>query len=639
MESGRDERSEDGQDGPGDGWLEDVRNWDDRTRRQFLAVLITTVSGILTTLFVFTQGMFDTNLDPDDGTDGQTDGSPPSQGETETLPVDVFVREYDAEYRAAYANGEILASGSDGWDILDAAVGAVPSGSTVYVKGRYEATFPIEIEQSIRLEGEGASISVADGTDTVFSFRGTERYRTELDDDADTGEYRVELDTTDDITEGDLLLIEDEDGAGVLGRGQPPGEPHSVLDVDGSTVTLEDTVVWREGYDSGTLVYVVDPIEIHCSGFELSGPAKDASYVGIIARQCRDSTFENLHLDKFGNRGIAVEAAANTRIRDCTVLRSADIEASDGYGIQVRAGCHDVVVEGCTAKECRHPFSVTPAGPREVASRSLIVRDCFVSADGSAALNCHGGSAHDINFNSCVVHTWGQPGVRTGAQKTGISGCEFRMDGHHAITTRNDGQEMVLTVSDTDVYGATNAVTLSNDEDHEFAPLWKLAHIDGVRANGCRRFFQLESGNLDRVRNLVITNCNWDSVGESGIRIENRVDGGSIEGNTFGAAREDSHIYAPDGDDTTVTNLHILGNRFQQFSNSSTFIRLWSATQCVVSDNVFESESGGGLYSEHTDAERNIIKQNTYFAPRTSRSSISAASTSMARNNEFVDTS
>lgn len=624
MGSGGGQNSEDTDERSTDepGWLQEIKDWDSRSRRGFLALLVAILTGVLSAIILYFEDMLKT-IQPEKSTGD--------------APMDVYVQEYENEYRATSADGEVLHSGRDGWSVLDSTIQTIPAGGTVFVRGRYVATSTIEISKSLQIDGHGASIDLQESADFVFDIRGEERYETELDEDAGTGDYQVELEKTSDIEPGDLILLEDTDAEPVMGRGHPPGEPHSVLEVNDDTVRLEDTIVWRDGYDEGTLAYVVNPIEIRCSGFHMEGPAKDESYVGIIARDCRNSKFEELTLDKFGNRGIALEGCANSRVRDCTVRQSADIDAADGYGIQIRAGCHDIVVEGCTAKECRHPFSITPAGPREVASRSVTVRDGFFSAEGSAALNCHGGSAHDIKFKGCMVHTWGQPGVRTGAMKTNVSGCEFRMDDHHAIATRNDGQEMIITVSDTDVYGAGNVVGLSNDGEGEFSPLWKLVQIDNVRANNCNRFFQLESGEIDRLRNLTIRNCSWDTVGESGIRIENQLDGGSIEGNTFGNAPNDSHIRAWDGD-TDVTNLHITGNRFQDSSGQQAFIRLANASQCVVSNNTFESESGIGIYSDGSDASGNVIKQNTYFGPGASDDDISKDDDSFAADNYFQDT-
>ncbi len=608
-------------------WIDDVEKWDEKTRRQFLAVLIATVVGVLTTIILYIQGMFEplTQIDDID----EKPGDP---------PVNVFVQEYENEYRAADAEGNVIESGSDGWAVLEAAVRTVPPEATVSVNGRYRATSTIEIEKPLHLDGHGATISLDETVEEVFNFHGDERYQTELTERAKTGAHTVELDAVDDIEKGDMLLFEDTEAAGVLGRGQPPGEPHSVLEVDGRTVTVEDTIVWKGGYPSGTRVYVLDPIQIRCSGFELHGPAKDGSHTGIIARSCRDSVFEELRLDTFGNRGIALEGCANSRIRDCTALQSSDIDSGDGYGIQVRAGCHDIVVEGCTAKECRHPFSVTPAGPREVASRSIIVRDGFFSADGSAALNCHGGSAHDIKFKGCMVHTWGEAGVRTGAQKTSVSGCEFRMDGHHAVTTRNDGQDMIITVTDTDIYGASNAVELDDDDDYEFSPSWKLAHLEGVRANDCNRFFQLNSGSIDRVEKLVIRNCSWDTVREAGIRLGNRLEGGCIEGNSFGNAPNDSHIRVRGNETADVRNLHISGNRFEQSSGDETFIRFPHTTQCVISNNKFEANSGGRLYAEDETSTGNILKDNTYFSPNASGNTILDDGGVLVENNHFYDT-
>lgn len=603
-------------------WLHEIENWDHRSRRGFLALLVAVVTGVLSAIVLYYEKMLKTTQ---------------IEEPTGDAPTDVYVQEYETDYRIIDRDGEVLHSGSDGWSVLDTAIQEIPEGGTVFVRGRYVATSTIEISKSLQIDGHGASIDLRESADFVFDIRGEERYQTELASDIGTGDHTIELERASEIEPGDLVHLEDTDGEPVLGRGQPPGEPHSVLEVDGDTVTLEDTIVWRDGYDAGTLIYVVNPIEIRCCGFDMEGPGKRQSYVGIIARDCRNLVFEELTLDKFGNRAIALEGCANSRIRDCTVRQSADIDAGDGYGIQIRAGCHDIVVEGCTGKECRHPFSITPAGPREVASRSVTVRDGFFSADGSAALNCHGGSAHDIKFKGCTVHTWGEPGVRTGAQKTNISGCEFRMDGHHAVTTRNDGQEMVVTVTDTDIYGASNAIGLSNGAGYEFDPLWKLAHIEGVRAHGCNRFFELESGEVDRLRNLVISNCSWDRVGEGGIRIENTLDGGSIEGNSFGDAPNESHIRARGGDHE-IRNLHISGNRFQNGSGRHTFIRMANASQCVISNNKFESESDIEIYSDGPNSAGNVIKHNTYFGPGASAADVSQDSDSIATDNYFFDT-
>lgn len=635
MGSGRDTDSEEDADSLSARFsrLEDIEEWDDSTRRKFLAILAATVAALVTTITVSIQAMFGVFTTEDEPR--REDRLP---GGIDDPPSDIRVQEYENEYRAIDDDGEVIESGPDGWVILERAVEIIPEGGTLSVRGRFEADSAIEVTKSIQLDGHGAYIAVQDSAQTAFEFGSEERYQTELVDSAETGAYELELDQTSEIRKGDMLLLEDVDGPGVLGRDQPAGEPHSVLELDGRTVVIEDTIVWRDGYESGTEVYVINPIEVRCTGFHIVSPAKDESFTGVMARKCRDSMFADLHLEKFGNRGIALEACANSRVRDCTILQSADIDSSDGYGIQIRAGSHDIVVEGCTAKECRHPLSLTPAGPREVASRSITFRDCFVSSDGSAALNCHGGSAHDVRFEGCTVHTWGEAGVRTGAQQTNVSGCEFRMDSHHAITTRNDGQEMVLTVSDTDIYGAGNAVHLDDDTDYEFDPLWKLVHLDCVRANGCARFFELDSGAVDRVRDLVIRNCSWDTVSRAGIRIENRVDGGSIKGNDFGDAPNDSHIRLRNGNSTDVRNLHISGNRFQRNSGEETFIRMSNARECVVSDNKFESESNARIYADDTDATHNIIKQNTYFGPGAADSAVQTESGSQTENNHFFDT-
>lgn len=602
------------------------------SRRQILRFIATAVAGIIAIVLIPFHRPLNMVSDNENHEERvRTDSSG-------NAVFDVLVFEREENYEAIDSSGDRIESGANGWEVLSTAVEAVPSHGSIYVEGEYNSSSTIEIEKSIRMAGPKAFIN-HDGDNFIFFFMGAERFRTSLSEATRRGDNSLTLTDTADIEKGDIILLEDEDGDAVLGRGQPPGEPHSVLEVNGDTVRLEDSIVWRGSYPSGTLVYVIDPIEVHVSGFTMEAPAKDGNYYGIGAFDCRDSTFEQLKLDKFGSRAIAIEGCANFRVRDCTILQSSDIEASDGYGVQVRAGCHDIVVEGCVAKDCRHPLSVTPAGGREVASRSIIFRDCFVTSDGSAALNCHGGGAHDLRFEGCTVHTIGEAGVRTGAQQTNVSACEFRMDDHHAITTRNDGQEMILTVTDTDIYGAGNAIELSDGGGYEFEPLWKLVHLDGVRAYGCNRFFELGSGSIDRVRDLVVTNCFWDEVRSEGFRIRNQIDGGIIEGNDFGESGSGSHFRVYDSADADVHNLHIINNTFWKSEGDATFIRLAQSRYCVVSENVFESGSGGRMYADDAGSNANLVKQNTYYTAMPATNPVALRGGSYQDNNYLFDTS
>jgi len=596
-------------------------------RRQYLQLLTTGAVG----------GAVAVGIDTLVGDDGQ-DSRPVVITGNGSAAYDVVVEEQGEVYEALDPTGDTLVSGSDGWTVLDNAIDSVPEGGSIFVSGQYDGTSTIEIGKSIQMVGQQAHIDHRQLGDPVFRFEGEELQRTTLAEATEHGDNTVTLEETSGIRKGDMVLLEEVDGDPVLGRDHPPGEPHSVLEVQDGTVGLEDTIVWRDGYPSGTLVYVVDPIEVHVSGFTMTAPAKDESYVGVTAHQCRDSSFSNLKIDKFGARGIMLEACANCRVRDCTVLQSADIDAADGYGVQIWAGCHDIIVDGCVAKECRHPLSVTAGGDRTVASRSITFRDCFVTANGSSALNCHGGSAHDVRFEGCVVHTWDDSGVSTGAQKTLVSDCEFRTNGNNAIDTRDDGQEMILAVTDTDIFGAFSAVHLGREEKYTFEPLWEVVHLDEVRAYGCNRYFELDPGAVDRVRNLVISSCYWDEVEEGGLRIENSIDGGVIEGNDFGGTRSDSHIRVYDDADVDVTDLQIAGNRFRQPNGTDTFIRLSRTRQCVVSGNKFEAGSDVNIYADETGSTANLITQNTYFAPQASADPVVEDSGSIARANSVYDT-
>ncbi|WP_324664281.1 right-handed parallel beta-helix repeat-containing protein [Haloarcula sediminis] len=569
-----------------------------------------------------------------DGLDERVD----VRGTNDSRQYDVVLSETEDGYRAVDPEGGTVRSGTDSWSVLRDSIGAVPDSGAILVDGEYTGGPSIAVGKSLRIHGRDAVIDHREAGDFAFRFQGQERFQTALADSAADGDTTVELDRASGVGRGDMVLLEDAEGDGVLGRGQPPGEPHSVLARNGRTVRLEDSVVWPGGYDAGTRVYVLDPISVHMSGFRLQSPDKNGDYFGVLARNCRDARFENLWLDKFGNRGLLLEACANCRVRDCTVLRSADIQNGNGYGIQVWAGCHDILVDGCAAKECRHPLSVTAGGPREVASRSVTFRDCFTSANGSAALNCHGGSAHDVRFEGCTVHTQDDPGVRTGARKTNVTGCEFRMDGHNAIDTRDDGQEMQLTVTDTDIYGAGTAVHLDGEAEFEFAPSWKLVQLDGVRANGCGRFFNLDAENIDRVRELVVSGCYWDEVDGEGFRISNRIDGGVIEGNDFGDALSESHVLARETPNTDVNNLQIVDNRFRQPTGENTFVRLAHSKQCDISDNTFESESAAGMYADGVDSTANSVTGNTYYAPSPAADPVSLNSGSVARDNAVYDT-
>lgn len=569
-----------------------------------------------------------------------------SQNKTDEMPeppsgdsgvYDAFVRERMDGYEAIGTTGETIDSGTDGWAVLKNSIAAVPDGGSMYVSGHYTSSSTIDVAKSIGVDAREASVDQQQAGRFVFRFGGEERQQTTLSTTVETGDKTLELSDSS-AQRGDLLLFRQTDAEPVLGRRHYPSESHSVRAASGTTVDLSDSIVWRDGYDQGTTVYVIDPVKVRLAGMSLRAPAKDQNYYGIEVTNCRDSIINGLTLEKFGSRALLVGSCANSRVRDCTVHESADIKAADGYGIQVWSGCHNILVEGCTATECRHPLSVTAGGNRQVASRAIIFRDCFVSGNGAGALNCHGGSAHDVRFEGCTVHTQGDPGLTTGAQQTNVTGCEFRMDGHNAIGTRGDGQEGIITVSDTDVYNATNAVKISRETDLKFAPLWKFVHLDGVRAHDCNQFFTLATGEIDRVRDLVIEGCYWDRVSEEGIRLWNQVDGGIIEGNDFGRTTDSPHVLIRGKSDNRIENLRITGNQFGESAGTSEFIRLVNAEQCVVSNNTFNSKSSVNIYVGAADSTGNMIAQNTYYAPDPPADPILENDGSIVTGNKIYDT-
>ncbi|MBX0305876.1 right-handed parallel beta-helix repeat-containing protein [Haloarcula salinisoli] len=598
-------------------------------RRQFLKYAGAGTLGCVTILGL------DTILDDT----RQSDGTLPEQliGSTET--ADVVVQEREQGYEGIETNGDTIDSGADGWTVLENSIDAVPDGGSIVVSGRYQSESVIDVSKSINMYGPEALIEQQQPGDFALRFHGAERHQTALTEAASSGDTVLPLADISGVQQGDIVLLKDVGAEPILGRGHVPSEPHSVIGVDGDTVTLADSIVWRDGYDQDTLVYVLDPVEIHVSGLEMRAPAKDESYYGVAAQICRDSSIENLHMEKFGSRAIRLGPSANSRVRDCTVLQSADIEAADGYGIQVWSGSHDIVVEGCTAKECRHPLSVTAGGDLQVASRAITFRDCFVTGNGAGALNCHGGSAHDVRFEDCTVHTVGDPGLTTGAQETNVAGCEFRMDGHNAVDTRDDTQEAVITVTDTDVYGAKNGVKLSREENLNFAPLWKFVHIENVRAYGCTHLFTLGGGRVDRVRDLVIKGCYCDSAGEEGIRLLNRLESGRIQGNEFGGTAGSRHLLARSRSDGTITNVQIVGNQFSQQDTADEFVRLVDAEECVVSENTFTAQSSVNLYVDGPNSTSNRITDNTYYSPKPPADLIIEDSGSIATGNTVYDTS
>jgi len=551
--------------------------------------------------------------------------------------IDVFVTEREGDYEGRVPSGETIDSGTNGWEVLRNSIDTVPEGGSILINGRYESSSPINISKSIKFCGNQAVINQRQPGDFALRFHGTERQRTTLAEATTTGATSVKLVNTAGIQQDDLILFKREGADPVLGRGHPPSESHSVDGIDGDEVRLADSIVWRDGYDTETLVYVLDPVEVHVSGLSMQSPAKDGDYYGVSAQICRDSTFEKLRLEKFGSRALLIGPCANARVRNCTVLQSSNIEAADGYGIQIWSGCHDILVEGCTAKDCRHSLSVTAGGDLQVASRAITFRDCFVTGNGSGALNCHGGSAHDVRFEGCTVHTWGDPGLTTGSQQTNVSGCEFRLDGNNAIATRGDPQEAVLTVTDTDVYGATNGVKVSREEDLTYAPLWKFVQLNGVRAYGCNRLFSLGGGKIDRVRELTISDCYWDEVSESGIRFSNRLDGGLIEGNDFGVTSEFPHILARSSSGK-IANLEITGNQFEHTGSSGEFIKLLNSEECVISNNVFVADSSVNLYVDGQNSTSNEITNNEYFAPNPPADLVLENDGSVAKANRVYNT-
>jgi len=237
--------------------------WDrlrETSRRQILKYVATSSVGGFAALGV--QGSFrDT-----DETDGRIE-LPDDDSKT----YDAFVQGREGGYEGVDAAGETIDSGTDGWTVLENSIAAVPDGGSIYINGHYECTSPIDVSKSISVYAQEASVDQQRTGDFVFRFSGQERQRTTLAAAVSTGDRVLELSDAG-VQPGDILLLKQTDAQTVLGRGHHPSESHSVKAGGGTTARLADSVVWRDGYEQGTLVYVLNPIEVHLLGMYLRAP-------------------------------------------------------------------------------------------------------------------------------------------------------------------------------------------------------------------------------------------------------------------------------------------------------------------------------------------------------------------------------
>lgn len=555
---------------------------------------------------------------PMSATPGRIKGITPGGGDIDTGGIaswDLVVRQLNNDsYEAVDSTGATIVSGSNGNSVLQSSIDECPDGGVLLFSGYYNITERIMVEDSITIKGLRRSIldnNIGNETNALYASGSEVGTDYSLDVAPDKGDYWVDLTDVSGIEEGHLIYISQDEEFSQATGGEEIGEGHVITEVDSgnNSVKLDDHIIY-DNYDPSSYtveIEVYDPIEVHFEGFHIQGQDPEGPYRGMQLFRTIDSSVRNVSLDSHGVRGLTVMQSNNVRIKNCRsdrCLRANVDGASDGYGIMIFSGCSNVIVDGCRATDCRHPISVSKAGSVIGLSRSVVIRNCFVTSDLSAAINTHGASAFDILVDGCVIYTRNQFGVRLGAFNSKIVNCTIRPNGSSAISWRGNLHDLSYIARGNTIYDTGWAFNFRRtDYDATFEELI----IEGNEVvGGCNLFMYL----TEAVEELQVTGNVCRNPGDHAVRISADIGSGLIAQNTFANSRNE--MFRLGGEGGIIENIMFDSNRLSDPHSAHGFWRLRDGTEyCSFINNHLTAADGlNWIALEEGSSGENLYRNN-----------------------------
>jgi hypothetical protein len=279
---------------------------------------------------------------------------------------------------------------------------ALKSSKKVYgVEGdkyRITSTITINHDVSIDVTGSGKFSFEVDGKETLFHFIANQKNDDALlINAANTGDELIEMTSTTDISNGDLIRLNSTEFWEFQNRGKlRKGEVHIVENISGKKIFLRDKI--HDDYSISkekVFVRAYKPLQIELKNFDVNYNSGSYS-TAIIIERGMNCVISNISINNSGRKGISIKNSYNIDIRNSSFSGA---NSETGYGIS-GSGAYFLTIDSCNFYNNRaavdfsggNGYKEFSAGP----SRYCVMKNSFVNGSG---LNSKGEVMNEISKN------------------------------------------------------------------------------------------------------------------------------------------------------------------------------------------------------------------------------------------------
>lgn len=402
----------------------------------------------------------------------------------------------------------------------------ISSANVKIPTGHYNIGDRLLFTKNVSITGDGDASwldfsSHIGGTDYYdLLIRGGESALTNvLTENASNGDLSITLDSTEDISVGDIIAIVDNaDGSlfdedmRVSGRAYyreyyKQGDYATVKAIDGNVVTLYDALYGNYNVSGDIRLYKISPISCIVSGLKITS-ADAISVPGALTlgvTDCTNVVIDNVTLYGTNNAHIYVSKSLGITITNINIdYLSAPVGTN--YGILV-GNSKDIIVRDCNVRVTRHGVTFGGNSSIQVPCRNILVEGGTYSINGASEQACI--DTHENTEYATFSNIACDGGMYTGGNHIRVLGClfttkslvaspilhfrpigddiiargnTFRVDSINRISSSR--QAIFFNVSCVSKTGWTTEISDNNIDVSRSALLVNSSEFDGIRVSG-----------------------------------------------------------------------------------------------------------------------------------------------------------
>jgi hypothetical protein len=310
-----------------------------------------------------------------------------------------------------------------------------------------------------------------------FNFEGENVARYDVQSDVEQWARYIDVPDGSVWSEGDLAFLQsDREFFTNVSSANPLGEVHEVLEVNGDSIQLADTVRYYYPLSQNPTVDRVDPVTVVIDGIEIEGDEAEganADYKLLQFSYARDCVLRDSEVYR-GKRGMSILGSYGTVVRNNKIYSfRGGSSGGVGYAVPVDHGNSYVWVEGNKIYDSRHCTkmggsrrNVIPGYPWDI----FWVNNYISGNDQSHVCDAHGVTGSKYLIDN-VIDGGDRRAIASGAHITVVRGNRITASQEHPYLDRGDETESILIFEDNMVLGNGGPMVRLDSNDFDLVAI------------------------------------------------------------------------------------------------------------------------------------------------------------------------